>query len=28
MSALYARHIKAGLDAALDDTPVVIVAGP
>jgi predicted AAA+ superfamily ATPase len=25
---LYPRHIKAGLDAALDDTPVVIVVGP
>jgi predicted AAA+ superfamily ATPase len=28
MSGLYSRHIKAGLDAALDDTPVVIVVGP
>jgi len=28
MSRLYVRHIKAGLDAALDDTPVVIVVGP
>jgi len=28
MSRLYGRHIKAGLDAALDDTPVVIVVGP
>lgn len=28
MTALYSRHIKAGLDAALDDTPVVIVVGP
>lgn len=25
---LYPRHIKTGLDAALDDTPVVIVVGP
>lgn len=28
MSDLYRRHIKAGLDAALDDTPVAIVVGP
>jgi len=28
MLTLYSRHIKAGLDAALDDTPVVIVVGP
>lgn len=28
MTGLYPRHIKAGLDAALDDTPVVIVVGP
>jgi len=28
MPRLYERHIKAGLDAALDDTPVVIVVGP
>ncbi len=28
MSWLYGRHIKARLDAALDDTPVVIVVGP
>ena len=28
MSRLFKRHIKAGLDAALDDTPVVIVVGP
>jgi uncharacterized protein len=28
MPALYSRHIKAGLDAALDDTPVAIVVGP
>lgn len=28
MSGLYERNIKAGLDAALDDTPVVIVVGP
>lgn len=28
MARLYERHIKAGLDAALDDTPVVIVVGP
>jgi uncharacterized protein len=28
MSHLYGRHIKARLDAALDDTPVVIVVGP
>lgn len=28
MATLYSRHIKAGLDAALDDTPVVIVVGP
>jgi predicted AAA+ superfamily ATPase len=26
--ALYERHIKTGLDAALDDTPVVIIVGP
>lgn len=28
MIELYARHIKAGLDAALDDTPVAVVVGP
>jgi predicted AAA+ superfamily ATPase len=28
MTDLYRRHIKAGLDAVLDDTPVAIVAGP
>jgi len=28
MPRLYERHTKAGLDAALDDTPVVIVVGP
>ena len=28
MSRLYERHIKVGLDAAFDDTPVVIVVGP
>ena len=28
MAGLYSRHVKAGLDAALDDTPVVIVVGP
>ena len=28
MPDLYRRHIKAGLDAALDDTPVAIVVGP
>jgi len=28
MNGLYPRHIKAGLDAALEDTPVVIVVGP
>lgn len=28
MADLYRRHIKAGLDAALDDTPVAIVVGP
>lgn len=28
MMGLYPRHIKAGLDAALGDTPVVIVVGP
>jgi hypothetical protein len=28
MTELYSRHIKVGLDAALDDTPVVVVVGP
>ncbi len=28
MSALYKRHAKVPLDAALDDTPVVVVVGP
>lgn len=28
MPDLYSRHIKAELDAALDDTPAVIVVGP
>ena len=28
MSGIYERHVKSGLDAALDDTPVVIVVGP
>jgi predicted AAA+ superfamily ATPase len=28
MAALYARHIKAELDAVLDDTPVAVVVGP
>jgi uncharacterized protein len=28
MTGLYSRHIKAGLDAAFVDTPVVIVVGP
>jgi len=28
MPELYPRHAKAALDAALDDTPVVIVVGP
>jgi predicted AAA+ superfamily ATPase len=28
MNALYSRHTKLGLDAALDDTPVVVVVGP
>jgi uncharacterized protein len=28
MAELYSRHIKVGLDAALDDTPVVVVVGP
>jgi len=28
MASLYPRHIKGELDAALDDTPVVIVVGP
>lgn len=28
MAELYSRHSKAGLDAALDDTPVVVVVGP
>lgn len=28
MSRFFKRHIKAGLDAAFDDTPVVIVVGP
>lgn len=28
MPRLYGRHIKTGLDAAIDDTPVVIVVGP
>lgn len=28
MAGLYPRHVKTGLDAALDDTPVVIVVGP
>ena len=28
MSATFTRNSKAGLDAALDDTPVVVVVGP
>jgi len=28
MIKLYSRHIKVGLDAAFDDTPVVVVVGP
>ncbi|HWA55377.1 MAG TPA: ATP-binding protein [Solirubrobacterales bacterium] len=28
MPRIYPRHVKTGLDAALDDTPVVIVVGP
>jgi predicted AAA+ superfamily ATPase len=28
MTELYFRHIKVGLDAALDDTPVVVIVGP